>query len=122
MNETTIEAAAEAVGMSRRAIYSRMKGRGFQLIFQQARESIVQGAASALQAHIGEAIAVISQIMQDEEAAPAVRLQAAGMILSQADKFVSRVSSLHRETNGALSSASSFAEILSAANADEEYG
>ena len=122
MTYHTVEQAARAVGLSRRTVYARMKGRGFQLIYQQSREAIAQTAASALQSHVAEAVQVISQVMMDEEATPAVRLQAAGMLLTQADKFTARVSRLHRESNSALSAASSFPDSLSVKDADEEYG
>ena len=122
MTHSTVEAAADAVGMSRRAIYSRMKGRGFNLIFQQAREGIIQGATAALQAHISDAVQTIAEIMQDPENPASVRLQAAALILTQADKFTARVSTIHKETGRALTTASSFPESISSSDADEEFG
>lgn len=120
MNYSTIEAAADSVGLSRRAVYSRMKGKGFRLLYMQAREATLQGAAAALQAHVTDAVETAAEIMKDKQNPAGVRLQAAGMILSQADRFTNRVSMIHREAGRALTTASGMAD-LTVGETDEDY-
>lgn len=91
MNSRTIAQAAQEAGISSRAIYDRMGDPEFRAEYRTAKAAIVRQAAQILNSRIAGAVDTIAEIMQDADANPAIRLQAAQMILSQAAKFAERL-------------------------------
>ena len=93
----TIKAAADAAGLSTRALYDRMNAPEFRTLYRQAKTDVIRSAVHNLNSHIQEAVDTIADILTDTDTNPAVRLQAAGAILSNAEKFSKRVQA---EENG----------------------
>lgn len=93
----TIKAAADAAGLSTRALYDRMNAPEFRTLYRQAKTDVIRSAVHNLNSHIQEAVDTIAEIMTDADTNPATRLQAAQTILSNAEKFSKR---LQAEENG----------------------
>jgi predicted DNA-binding transcriptional regulator AlpA len=91
MQHGSVSEAAEAIGLSSRAFYDRMKQTEFRLLYAEARNDLLRSAAASMRQRIGEAVATIAEIMQDKEAPAAVRLQASQTILNNALKFCERI-------------------------------
>lgn len=87
----TIRAAAEAVGMSERAIYDRMNGGEFQALYKAAKADLIRAAVFNINNQVQAAINTVVDVMQDENNNPAIRLQAAQTILNNAGKFAQRL-------------------------------
>ncbi len=87
----TIKAAAEAVGLSERAIYDRMNGGEFQALYKAAKADLIRAAVFNLNNQVQAAINTVVDVMQDENNNPAIRLQAAQTILNNAGKFAQRL-------------------------------
>lgn len=87
----TIKAAAEAVGLSERAVYDRMKNGDFQALYRSAKNDLIRSAVVDLNKRVQRAIDVIAEIMEDPDTNPATRLQAAQTVLTQAGKFAQRL-------------------------------
>ena len=90
MAHSTVTAAAEAVGLSTRAMYDRMSDKEFKVLHRAAKADIVKAAVSLLNGKVTEAINTITDIMADKEVNAAVRLQAATALLTHAEKFADR--------------------------------
>jgi len=91
MNSSTLAQAAQAAGISSRALYDRMKDPEFRAAYRIEKAAIVRQAAQNLNGRIAGAVDTIAEIMQDADANPAIRLQAAQTILSNAAKFAERL-------------------------------
>ncbi len=89
----TVKEAAEAVGISPRAIYDRMKQRDFRAEYADARTEITRAAVSAINDKLSAAIDTIAEVMTDKESPAGTRLQAAKLILENAGKFTERLDS-----------------------------
>ena len=72
-------------------VYDRMHEREFRVMYEAARADVLRGAVSSLNGRIEKAVSTIEAIMDDTEAAAAVRLQAAGAILANVEKFSGRL-------------------------------
>lgn len=91
MNSSTLAQAAQAAGISSRGLYDRMTDQQFRAEYQAARAAVLREAVNNLNSRIGVAISTIAGIMEDTEANPAIRLQAAQTILNTAAKFSERL-------------------------------
>ena len=91
LDHGTIKAAAAAVGLSERAIYERMNTGDFQALYKSAKADLVRAAVLNINRQLQAAIDTVSEIMQDPDNNPAVRLQAAQTILNNAGKFATRL-------------------------------
>lgn len=91
MNSSTLAQAAQAAGLSSRALYDRMTDQQFRAEYQAARAAVLREAVTNLNNRIGAAVNTIAGIMEDTEANPAIRLQAAQTILNTAAKFSERL-------------------------------
>ena len=87
----TIAEAASKVGLSARAIYDRMACKDFKALYHGAKTDIVRGAVFTINSKLTEAIETVSEIMTDKEVNPAIRLQAAQTIITNAAKFSERL-------------------------------
>lgn len=105
MTHRTYQEAADSLGISRRTIYSRLKDAEFIVKYQRARAEVIHGAVASLNSHIGEAVEVMAEIMNDTQNNPAVRLQAAQCVLTNADKFTNRVTVLQKDIDSAKQAA-----------------
>ena len=95
----TIKEAAAAVGASPRTIYDRMRGFEFQSEYREAKAGIVRRAVFSINERLSAAIDAVTEIMNDTSTNPAVRLQAAQVIINNAGKFADR---LNREEQDRL--------------------
>lgn len=84
-----VRAAAQTAGVSERTIRARLKEPDFDKLLTEIKSQAVQAATSALSDSMGEAVAVLRDVMTDTDNAAAVRLQAASEILRQALRFYS---------------------------------
>lgn len=88
----TIRTAAVAVGLSERAIYDRMATGEFQAVYKSAKADLLRGTVYKINKHISSAIDTVTEVMQDKDNKPAVRLQAAQILLNHAQKFATQLS------------------------------
>ena len=91
MQESTIKEAAAAAGISPRALYDRMQEREFRAEYADAKADIIRAAVNSLTERLTAAVDTIAAIMADEQASPAMRLQAAQLIINNAGKFIDRL-------------------------------
>ena len=87
----TLREAAEAVGITPRTIYDRMDNRAFRSLYMSAKDDIIRGAVFSINGKLSAAIDAVTEIMQDTNNNPAIRLQAAQTILNNAGKFAERL-------------------------------
>jgi hypothetical protein len=88
----TIKEAAQAVGLTPRAIYDRMADdREFRAQYAEAKTALVRKAVFSINEKLAAAIEAVCDIMTNEDVNPAVRLQAAQTIINNAAKFSSRL-------------------------------
>ena len=98
MQHGTIKEAATAAGTTPRTVYDRMKDREFRSAYMEAKNDIIRKAVFNINAKLSEAIETVVNIMTDENANPAIRLQAAQTIISNASKFAERLTEDERRS------------------------
>lgn len=91
LSNGTIQAAAEAVGLSPRTIYDRMNSGDFQALYKAAKADLIRAAVFNINNQVQAAINTVIEVMQDSSNNPAIRLQAAQTILNNAGKFAQRL-------------------------------
>lgn len=91
ISNSSIQAAAEACGISPRTIYERMGYRDFKALYSAARADIIRGAVLAMNSRLNEVTETIYGIMNDTGNPPATRLAAARVMLENAAKFMDRL-------------------------------
>lgn len=102
LSTTTITEAAEIAGVSAKTIHARLKDQDFKNELDKARRELWKGYATSLQGRLGRAIQTISEIMDNEEAPPQVRLNASaeiirsGMRITELVDVVERVDALEK--------------------------
>lgn len=87
----TIKGAAAAAGLSERAIYDRMNNGDFQALYKAAKADLIRSAVFNIHAQLQAAIDTIVDVMTDANNNPAIRLQAARIILNNAGKFAAQL-------------------------------
>ena len=87
----TIKDAAQACGISPRTIYDRMDNREFRAQYMEQKNDILREAVYSINKKLSAAIDSVSEIMTDKSVNPAVRLQAAQVIINNAGKFADRL-------------------------------
>ena len=92
MSNGTVKGAAAVVGLTERALYDRMSGGAFKAMYMAAKADVLREATASLNAEIAEAVKTTAEIMRDAAVNPAIRLQAASTLLSNAVKFAERLS------------------------------
>jgi hypothetical protein len=68
-----------------------MKGGNFQALYKSAKADTIRAAVVSLNSKLQAAINTITEIMEDQEANPATRLQAAQTILNNAGRLADRL-------------------------------
>ena len=91
ISNNSIQAAAEACGISARAIYDRMGYRDFKAMYSAARADIIREADMSMNSRLTEATETIYNIMNDTGNPPATRLAAARVMLDNAAKCMDRL-------------------------------
>ena len=87
----TIKEAAEACDITPRTIYDRMENREFRALYMAAKNDIIRKAVFTINEKLSQAIDAVAEIMTDKDNNPAVRLQAAQTIITNAGKFAERL-------------------------------
>lgn len=112
LQHRTIQAAADAIGISPRTIYTRMREREFRSTYLWARTEILREAVFSVNSALTDALDTISAIMADSDTPPAVRLQAAQFIITSAEKFSDRLDAAEcRARNEAKTTTDVWAEM-----------
>lgn len=88
----TIKEAAAAAGTTPRTIYNRMNDREFRAEYMEAKNGIIRRAVFSINEKLSAAIDAVVDIMSNDENNPAIRLQAAQVIINNAGKFAERLS------------------------------
>ena len=83
----TLQEAAESLEISPRALYDRMNRPSFVQLYTEARQDILRSAVIAVTNKLTEATNTVTEIMQDQDNPPSVRLQAAKLIIDAAVKL-----------------------------------
>lgn len=96
LSTTTVREAAEAVGVSERTVYNRLKDAEFSKQFAKARREVWKGNVGTLQSLVGKAIQTIAEIMEDEKTPPQVRLNASAEIIRSGIKMTEIVDVVDR--------------------------
>lgn len=87
----TIKEAAAAAGTTPRTIYDRMNDREFRSQYMEAKNDIIRKAVFTINTQLAAAVDVVADIMNDRETNPAIRLQAAQVLINNAGKFADRL-------------------------------
>lgn len=87
----TIKEAAAAAGTAPRTIYDRMNDREFRSQYMEAKNDIIRKAVFTINTQLAAAVNCVADIMNDKEANPAIRLQAAQVLINNAGKFADRL-------------------------------
>ena len=91
LNSGSIAQAAQLTGIAPRTIYDRMGNREFKAAYSAAKADIVRQAVLTLSRNLAAAVDVVMDVMNDDSTNPAIRLQAAKMIIDGAAKFTDRL-------------------------------
>ena len=91
LNSGSIAQAAQLTGIAPRTIYDRMGTRDFKAAYSAAKADIVRQAVLTLSRNLAAAVDVVMDVMNDDSTNPAIRLQAAKMIIDGAAKFTDRL-------------------------------
>lgn len=87
----TMKEAAAACGIAPRTIYDRMDKREFRAAYLEAKNDIIRKAVFTINEKLSDAVTTVADIMTDKDTNPAVRLQAAQVIINNAGKFSERL-------------------------------
>ena len=98
LSNGTIAAAAGNCGLSPRSIYDRMSTQEFNTIYSAAKADILRTALVSVNSRLSSAISTISEIMDNAENNPAIRLQAAQALINTAGKFTERLNAQDKKT------------------------
>lgn len=88
LKEKTIKDAAVSVGIGEATLRRWMNEDDFQEVYRHAKKQIVLHAVTQLQNATGDAVCVLSEIMNDSDNSPSPRVTAARTILEMALKAV----------------------------------
>lgn len=83
----TVSAAAEKLGITPETIYSRRKEPDFRSCYADAKAELLRAAVMNANRRLSEAVNTVVEIMNDQSANPATRLQAAQTLLSTGTKL-----------------------------------
>lgn len=87
LTNPTIKAAAASLNCSESAIYKRLKEPKFKTALSERRSMLLEEAMNVLQSRMLEAVEIISGIMNNTEAPPQTRLNAAECLIRNAVKL-----------------------------------
>lgn len=87
----SVQKAAAALEITPRTIYDRLKDDAVQELYRQAKADMIRAAVMTINQRLGDAVATVTEIMQDAAVNPATRLQAAQTIINAAAKMAERL-------------------------------
>ena len=91
-----VSGAAETLNISRNAIYKRLQNPQFRALFDTAQGAVLSAAATAMAGALEDAVGALVDVLRSKETTPAVRVQAAGALLSHCGRYVESASVLRR--------------------------
>ena len=109
---STIEAAAQSVGCSKRTLYSRMQDGTFRAQLAAFRAERIRTAAAALDDAASKAIQTLTDILDNPDSSDADKLKAATLILDQSPRYAARLESLESRTAAAGESLSGLDNLI----------
>lgn len=90
-------AEAERIsGVSRSTIYNRLSDAEFKAEYDQRRAMVLNEACNTLQSSLTSAVNTIREIIENQETAPQIRLNACGLILQNCLRYVEQIDILSR--------------------------
>ena len=96
ISNPTTRAAAAACGIAERQIYERLQNEEFKAKYTEARTRLLEGATTALQGQLSEAVQTVTEVMKDQKNGAQVRLNAAETIMRNSLKFTDQNDILNR--------------------------
>lgn len=93
---TTVSATARAIGISEATIYKYLKDDEFKREYEEKRRAMLAENCHELQAHMSRAISELVEIIEDENTATQIRLNAIDMLLRHTYKQTEMVDILER--------------------------
>lgn len=98
---STIEAAAQSVGCSKRTLYTRMQDGTFRAQLTAFRAERIRTAAAALDDAASKAIQTLTGILDNPDSTDGDKIRAATLILDSSPKYAARLESLESRTAAA---------------------
>lgn len=96
----TIEKAAQKVGISVRTLYERMhEDSDLITLWAETRTDVLRATVTNINQRLAQAVDTIGKILEDENNAPGLRLQAAQIILNHAGKIAERLRGEEKSTD-----------------------
>ena len=87
ISTTSVRAAAKVCGVSETQIYARLRDPAFKKQYDDARREMLEQSTAYVQGIVGEALQKMYEIMNDENAAPQIQLNAAEAIVRNSIKL-----------------------------------
>lgn len=91
-----VSGAAETLGLSRNAVYKRMKDDNFRRQLDEAQGAMLSTAATAMADGLCEAVDALLAVIRNKNAAATVRISAADSLLRHCAKYLETASVLRR--------------------------
>lgn len=88
--------AATALGLSRNAIYKRLRDDAFRQQYDQMQGVMLSTAASSMTEGLTDAVGALLAVIRDKNAAATVRISAADSLLRHCAKYLETASVLRR--------------------------
>ena len=88
--------AASALGISRNAVYKRLSDPVFRAKYDSAQGVILSTAAASLAAALDDAIGCLLKVVNDNNVAVGLRVQAANSILTHCNRYIETANILRR--------------------------
>ena len=87
ISTTSVRAAAKVCGVSETQIFARLRDPAFKKQYDDARREMLEQSTAYVQGIVGEALQKMYEIMNDENAAPQIQLNAAEAIVRNSLKL-----------------------------------
>ena len=87
ISTTSVRAAAKVCGVSETQIYARLRDPAFKKQYDDARREMLEQSTAYVQGIVGEALQKMYEIMNDENVAPQIQLNAAEAIVRNCIKL-----------------------------------
>lgn len=96
----TTKEAAKVAGMGESTLRAYKSDPEFMELYTAARHELLDTGVKALQSKFSDAVEVISEVMNDKEASPNVRLSAANSIIQNVVRLTDQTESMERAETG----------------------
>ena len=96
----TTKEAAKVAGMGESTLRAYKSDPEFMELYTAAQHELLDTGVKALQSKFSDAVEVISEVMNDKEASPNVRLSAANSIIQNVVRLTDQTESMERAETG----------------------